>query len=292
MTEEVKNKSNDESIQSGIQAIKEAEADLAPSEETTEQVAEEESSPLEDKAKVQGYLSEEAFNEKYADDPSKVWVSPEEYLYRGDLFENFNTEKHLIKNHESRIDIKGNSFEAAKKAEYLRAFNKLSAERDTALLEQDETAAASIKQDIDTLHRDNASNTISSEPTPQVDPAYTPWVQNGNDWYEKNPVLRAAADNHAEALQTSGKSYNNTVDFYNDITSHIKESYPKYFNESTTSTPKKKPNVLTGRRSGGKQVETAVQDLSPEYQEVYRQLTAMGLNGKDLIKDWKPIGAI
>lgn len=166
-------------------------------------------SPAEEKARSQGWVSEEEWIEqgKEADD----WVDAKQFVFRGELMQRIQQQSKQLHESTGKIDQltkalqkMGEMNSKIAEEQYKKALQTLKRQKAEALSDEDHDAVVEIEDRIDEIKEAQKAlkeeNEAKPNPTaPSIPPEFTTWITE-NSWYNTDPVLKSVAD-------TIGSSY-------------------------------------------------------------------------------------
>lgn len=138
------------------------------------------------------------------------------------------------------------------------AITDLQARKRAAIEEADAAQVEAIDAEIDSHKKaaqelkeatDSATSTDNKKDNQQVTQAYLDWVPE-NKWYEEDPQMAADADELGAKYLQSGR-FKNDTDVLKAVTRRIKQMYPDYFSQQTTTTGAKGDSVEGATHSAG-----------------------------------------
>ena len=226
-------------------------------------------------------------------DPSE-WVSAGEFNRRGELLRKIHNQNRQLKQLDDVVNTLAKQQKQIFEAGYAKAERELKSQLREANKEGDDATAEAVEERIEALkkQRDEDLKAVEVKVAPQqqatVAPEFEGWVQR-NQWFIKNPALRAYAENvglqHAEKNPAKSNS-----EIYQYVTDEVKKRFPEEF--GMTSTPKKKIGspVLSGGTSGAAQTVRVA--LTQEEKAVGRALVDKGIykNMNEYATDLKKFG--
>lgn len=211
-------------------------------------------SPAEEKARSQGWVSEEEWVEqgKSADD----WVDEKQFIFRGELMQRIQQQSKQLNESNGKIDqltkaLKklGEVNSQVAEEQYKKAIQTLKRQKAEAMSDDDHEAVIDIDDKIDELKEaqkamkeDEIIPESSPAPTGGVTPEamqqeYNAWIgKPENNWYMSDPVLRGAAD----ALGIAYLSDNPAVsasDVFDYVSKQIKIEMPHKFGGNKPTAP-------------------------------------------------------
>ena len=179
------------------------------------------------------------------------WVPAREFLGRQSLFDKIASLKHDLyatrKQHQAEMASIKKYIADMSEVEFKKAQAELKAQRRQAVQDGDLERADNIEEQLDTLKEKRAETKAATQQpqTPQEPVALTEWRKD-NEWFDKDPELRA----EAEAIGI-GLASKNREQFQRDprvildqVTERIKKMYPEKFE----SKPAPRSTVESGTR--------------------------------------------
>lgn len=184
----------------------ELELEPTPNEEPND---EPQLSPAEEKARSQGWVSEDEWVEqgKDADD----WVDAKQFVFRGELMQRIQQQSKQLHESTGKIDQltkalqkMGEMNSKIAEEQYKKALQTLKRQKAEALSDEDHDAVVEIEDQIDEIKEAQKALKEESEApkaneTSSIPPEFTAWIAE-NSWYNTDPVLKSVAD-------TIGSSY-------------------------------------------------------------------------------------
>ena len=239
----------------------------------------------------QGWVPEE----NWEGDPDK-WVTPKEFIFRGELYDRIKKESRLRSSLENKLEEVTSALQKLgehnsklAKVEREKALKELRKERISAIREGDDEMALDIEDKIAEFEKLEDKDTtpvtkVEDKPDPKVEEAaqkaFTTWVEN-NSWYNEKPALRAAAQALGEEILGEYRSEGELPDMevlLSDITQRMKS-------EGLLS--KTAGNPMRGARSGiegdttrstkGRRSKFTEKDLSPEQRKFAKTFISQGV---------------
>lgn len=159
-------------------------------------------SETEQQAMSLGWKPEEEFK---ADNPNKKWRTAEDFMDRKSLFDKIDDQHRKIRDLERGMKSFAEHNAKVEQMAYDRAVKDLKAQKKEALAEGDLVKAETIQDQIETVGTQKviAQQQFAQAQTQPVAPEFQAWLV-ANDWYEKDPDLRAYADGVGNQLASSG----------------------------------------------------------------------------------------
>jgi hypothetical protein len=188
--------------------------------------------------------------DKYKGDPSS-WVDAKTFNERGERFVKTlqadiaalksqlasfeGTKAAFVKFHEETL--------AAKDAEIKETIAAMRVQRSQAVREGDDELAIRLEDRIDELKTQQQEvkaipAVVSPAPTatPAPSPVLTEWIEDGNQWFEDEPALRAYAIALGDDLVKNGETAKGRK-FLDMISIRMAEEFPRRFKAKTTPNP-------------------------------------------------------
>lgn len=156
-------------------------------------------SAIEQEAMEHGWRPKEEF-EAVEENKGKKWRSAEEFMDRKSLFDKIDEQHRKIKDLQKGVSALSEHNKKIEASAYERALRELRAERKAALEEGDIVKAEEIRDRIDEV-----KDKQREEPKQQVQSSefVTEWIDR-NEWYKKDPDMKAYADGLASQLFSQG----------------------------------------------------------------------------------------
>lgn len=244
-------------------------------------------SPTEEKARTQGWVSEDEWVEqgKDADD----WVDAKQFVFRGELMQRIQQQSKQLnelngKNDQLTKALKKLGEVNSKVAEegYQKAIRDLKRQKAAALSDEDHEAVIEIDDKIDELKE--AQKAVAEESViedskpadPNIpSPEYAAWVAKPeNNWYTNDPVLRGVADAIGMEYYNShpGVPMQDVLDY---VSKQIKIEMPHKFGGSKPTAPA----VIEGGgkpKPTGKKPKFTAKDLDDEQLKMAKTFVETG----------------
>ena len=253
-----------------------------------EETESEEMSESERQARESGWKPKD----EWEGDPDE-WVSSGEFNRRGELLRKIHNQNRQLKQLDDVVTTLAKQQKQIFEAGYAKAERELKSQLREANKEGDDATAEAIEERMEALkkQREEDLKAVDVKVTPsqpQVAPEFEGWVQR-NQWFIKNPALRAYAENIGIAHAEKNKEKSNS-EIYQYVTDEVKKRFPEEF--GMTTTPKKKVGspVLSGGTSGASQTVRVA--LTQEEKAVGRALVEKGIykNMNEYATDLKKFG--
>jgi len=238
--------------------------------------------PTEEKALELGWVPKEEW-----EGPEDQWVDAREFLFRGELMGKIHSQGRTLQTYAQQIDslkkaLKelGEHNKKIAETEYKKALRQLRAELREAEANEEYDVAEELEEKIDelreakkSLEKDDLEDDTSTKTVqPEVPPEVIEW-QSKNDWYEKDTMMRAAAN--AAALEYRQMNPNATVkEHLAYIDKKIREAFPHKFGK-TSPPPMGGKSNSGGRKVRGKSKYT-VDDLNDMQRSLAKSLVESG----------------
>lgn len=216
---------------------------LEPQEGTQQEV---EYTPTQLKALDQGWKPKDQF-----DGPEDEFIDAPEFVRRGELFSKIETQNKELKAVRRALDDFRANQSKVREQEFERALKSLKQERRSAIVDGDTERAFELEDEIESISaektkiaQDNARPSVQ-----EVNPEFQEW-QHANSWYEKDNVMRAAADAIGLDLARSGMSPTQVL---KAVAQEIRKEFPhKFTNPKGARASAVESSTRTGNaRSGG-----------------------------------------
>lgn len=208
---------------------------------------------------------------EYTGDPAK-WVDAKTFVERGERF-NHNLQREL-----AIVKGKLEAFEGTKQAfikfheetvkkkdeELASAITRLRVERSEAIGDGEHETAVALEDRIELLQQERKD--IKAIPTEQAtadaakdrkpgpnpeDPVLLEWIDDGNQWFNTDPQLRAYAVAVGEDLITKGETVRGRK-FLDKVASLMAEEFPRKFAKLTAAVTEGLPNPMDGGTGNSK----------------------------------------
>lgn len=166
--------------------------------ENTEQTPQEPSA-IEQEAMENGWRPKEEF-EANEENKGKKWRTAEEFMDRKPLFDKIDEQHRRLRDLEKGLNALAEHNKKIEASAYERALRELRNERKVALEEGDLVKAEEIRDRIDEVKEAQKQEV---KPQPVQNDYAAAWVQK-NEWYLKDPDMKAYADGLATQLLNEG----------------------------------------------------------------------------------------
>jgi hypothetical protein len=264
MTEEVKIEIPQEETKSESPAVENKTV------ETTQIV---ESSPYEEAARAQGWVSKEEWVEsgRAADE----WRPAKEFVDRGELYKSIHQTKRELKQTQVVLENLQRHHQMVYEKAYQQALNDLKMQKRQAIREQDFEAAEDIDEKIDTLkeqrQQEQQQLVMAQRQAVQVGPPpeFQAFIDR-NPWYLSDKGMRDDADAAGFIFLNNGGSKENLL-------THVEAQMRKKYPEKFGTTKRAAPNAVAPTQRTGKSASSAETELDDNEREVMRTFVRMGV---------------
>ena len=269
--------------------VEEVEVVDEETEEVEEEESESEMSDSERAARDSGWKPKDEWD----GDPEE-WVSAGEFNRRGELLRKIHNQNRQLTQLDDVVTTLAKQQKQIFEAGYAKAERELKNQLREANKEGDDATAEAVEERIEALKKQREADlkAVEIKVAPQqqatVAPEFEGWVQR-NQWFIKNPALRAYAENvglqHAE--KNPGKP---NAEIYQYVTDEVKKRFPEEFGMTTVAKKKVGSPVLSGGNSGPSQTVRIA--LTQEEKAVGRALVDKGIykNMNEYATDLKKFG--
>lgn len=252
-------------------------------EEQHEEVAAPVPSKYEETARAQGWVPKEEWN----GDPDD-WTDAKEFVRRGELFSKISSQSQEMKEMRKAMSALIEHHQKVKETEYTRALSYLKSQKKAALEEGDADKLLEVEDAIDVLKTEQQQNKqeTKEEVKQQLSPDFVDWVR-ANQWYAKDPEMRAFADDVGVGYFSRHKGASEK-EVYQYVAERVKKAYPEKFKGQGT----KIPTVESGS-SGNRVTKTNDVKLTDEQRAVMNTFVRQGIMTKEeYIADLKTMGVV
>jgi hypothetical protein len=232
--------------------------------EGAEQTQEVEYTPTQLKALEQGWKPKDEF-----EGPEDEFIDAPEFVRRGELFSKIESQSKELKAVRRALeDFRANQSKS-REQEVDRAIKNLKQERRAAVIDGDAERAFELEDEIDSISAEKTKIAQeSARPAVQeVNPEFAEW-QNTNAWYEKDNVMRAAADAIGFDLARSGMSPSQVL---KEVAKEIRKEFPHKF---TNPKGARASAVESSTRTGNARSENV--ELSDVERTIMNRLVSRG----------------
>lgn len=179
-------------------------------------------SPIEEKAKSQGWVPED----QWEGDPA-AWRPAKEFVDRGELFKVIDEVKRENKNLRQGLNELSRHHARVRETEYERALKDLKAQKKEALSEGDVDKVIEVDEEIAEVREAQRQAVVTEKTEPaQPDPRFTAWSQK-NTWYKTERAMTAVADEVARDLVASGERDPTVI--LTEIDKVVRKEFPHKF---------------------------------------------------------------
>lgn len=240
-------------------------------------------SPVEQRAIEQGWRPKEEFE----GDESEFIDAPE-FVRRGELFSKIEHQNKELKATRQALETFKQHYSRVKEVEYERALKSLQQVRKQAMVDGETERALDLEEKIDALKEEKEVFTRQAQ-APAVqqvegEAEFTAWVSK-NGWYEKDPIMKGAAD--AIGLEYAKKGW--TPD---QVLAKVSQDIRKEFPHKFASPAQARPAAVEGSSRTGA-TKTATVRLSDEQERVAAKLIKIGaMTREEYIADLKKMGEL
>lgn len=223
--------------------------------------------------------------EEWEGDPED-WTDAKEFVKRGELFHKISSQSSEIKELKKAIGGLMEHHQKVKETEFTRALEYLKQQKKSALEEGDSDKLLAVDEAIDTLKeeraqaKEQAKEVKTSGPTP----VFVNWARE-NQWYIKDPELRAYADDIGVGIFTRANGKVDETELYDTVKKRVMKQFPEKFKGQGTKTP----NVEGGNTSSRQPKADSFQ-LSEDEKRVMNTFVRQGIMTKEqYIEDLKRV---
>lgn len=197
-------------------------------ETSPEQEQEIEYTPTQLKALDQGWKPKDQF-----DGLEDEFIDAPEFVRRGELFSKIETQSKELKAVKRALeDFRVNQSKVREQA-VDRALKNLKQERRDAIAEGDTDKAFALEDEYDNVAAEKIkiAQEVARPAVQEVNPEFADWT-NTNSWYEKDTVMRAAADAIGFDLARGGMTPSQVL---KEVAKEIRKEFPHKFNNPKAS---------------------------------------------------------
>jgi hypothetical protein len=239
--------------------------------------------PIEAKAMEQGWRPKEEW-----EGPPEQWRDAQTFLDRGELFGKIDAQRGEIKQLKAAlVEMRNHNLKIAE-VEYKRALADLKSQKRDALAEGNVDAVMALDDQIDTVKEAAAQHAAAAAARPvetesEVRPMFNQWLSQ-NQWFEKDRVMRAYANDLGKELAANGLSPAEVLD---RVTKEVKAQFPDKF----TNPNRAKPSAVEGSTNKGGRSSPKDYELTDVERRVMQRLvnTVPGFTKEKYIADLKKI---
>ena len=210
-------------------------------------------------------------------------LTAEEYLVRRPLFQRIHNLNDQINEMKNQIDgLQSHNKISAERARLEREnlIKELKEAKEKAYEELDVDEARNIDKKIEELQEDIKPDTTKFTEE-DWNKEYTDF-QKGNDWYEKDVGLTAAATNVGQVYKENNPNCS-PKELFNHVEEKIKEMFPASF-EGEKKTTKVGTTQRRGHSTPSK--KHSMRDIPEEHQMVARNVIASGVSEEEYLKQY------
>lgn len=199
--------------------------------------------------------------DEFSADPSK-WVDAKTFVERGERFaSNLQKEVETLKRQVASFEGTKKQFReyfeevvAKKNAEIDANVRELRLQRTAAMRDGEDEAVLALEDRIESLRAQKQE--LKEAPAQGLDPAATDpttnpilneWVEDGNDWFNADPTLRAYALQIGDAMVNSGTKLRGRP-FLDSVSDQMRAHFPRKFAKLTESSAPTDSRVNSGGR--------------------------------------------
>ena len=166
--------------------------------------------------------------EEWEGDPEDH-VDAREFVKRGELFHKISSQSSEIKELKKAIGALTEHHQKVKETEFKRALEYLKQQKKAALEEGDADKLLAVDEAIDTLKAEKAEEEKAA-PEQKQGPSqhFVQWVQQ-NQWYLKDPELRAFADDVGVGAFQRAKGQIAEEELYAMVKQRVMKAFPEKF---------------------------------------------------------------
>lgn len=190
--------------------------------EGTEETQEVEYTATQVKALEQGWKPKDQF-----DGPEDEFIDAPEFVRRGELFSKIETQSKELKAVKRALEDFRSNQSKVREQEFERALKSLKQERRAAMVDGDTERAFELEDEIESISAEKTkiAQEVARPAVQEVNPEFQEW-QHTNTWYEKDNVMRAAADAIGFDLARSGMSPSQVL---KEVAKEIRKEFPHKF---------------------------------------------------------------
>jgi hypothetical protein len=254
------------------------------SEENKQENQEPQLTPIELKAKEQGWVPQDEWT-----GDAEQWRPAKEFLDRGELFKKIDDQNRTIKEFKKALEDMAKHHDKVRKVEYERALSDLKAAKKIALAEGDADAVVDIDEKM-TLVREEQSKAAPVVQVPDVpvaNPVFDEWVRR-NSWYENSKAMRAYADNLGNEL--GARRDMSPTEILRQVEAEVKKEFAHKFSNPNRD----KPGAVEGGNNGGRKTSKDDFQLTDEQRRVMQRFvrTIPGFDEKKYIEELKKVNGV
>lgn len=239
-------------------------------------------SPVEEKARNQGWRPLEEWNGSEDD-----WVDAKTFVVRGELFDKIKKQRNEID--ELRLAVGDLTRHHAKVAEteFKKALEYLKQQKADALESGNYKAAVDLDEEIATLKQSSVKKEfIEDSRKSAFEATFSNW-KDKNEWYGSDQDLTMYADfvGNKYASENPGSSYEKVFEY---VTNAVKKQFKEKFDSTKPTSPVNEPS---GNRSSGKKSKYSERDLNEVQLSAAKRFASLGVMTVDeYIKQLVEIG--
>jgi hypothetical protein len=238
---------------------------------STESSSEPSLSPEEQRAMEHGWRPKEEF----AGDKSK-WVSADEFLRRGELFEKIDTMGRDLRDTKKALKMLQAHHEQLRETEYKQVIQSLKDEKKRAYEEGDHDKLVEIDDQLLNIRADSrAEKEAAQQQAAQPDPRFVQWV-NKNSWYTQDQELRGFGDEVGVAYAKTHPEMSP-----DEVLQYVEGRVRKAFPEKFTNPNRNKPSSVSTGTTPASQRKGEEYVLSDDERRVMQTFIRQGILTKE-----------
>ena len=260
-----------EATQAVDEVVPQGEAPEAVESGSTESSSQPTLSPEEQRAMEHGWRPKEEF----AGDKSK-WVSADEFLRRGELFEKIDTMGRDLRDTKKALKMLQAHHEQLRETEYKQVIQSLKDEKKRAYEEGDHDKLVEIDDQLLNIRADSrAEKEAAQQQAAQPDPRFVQWV-NKNSWYTQDQELRGFGDEVGVAYAKTHPEMSP-----DEVLQYVEGRVRKAFPEKFTNPNRNKPSSVSTGTTPASQRKGEEYVLSDDERRVMQTFIRQGILTKE-----------
>lgn len=246
---------------------------------------------MEQKARQQGWKP----FEEWDGDPEE-WVNPETFLVRGELYDKIKKQNKTINELNTVVDELKRHHQKVSEEEYKKAYEQLKDQKKKAMEREDFDQVLEIDEKLAETRAQEKAEPSESNQAQSSNPEFEEWRQKPeNQWYDNNPVMRAAADRLAEEYVQRQNPNANFQELADYVTEQLKQEFPEKFKKQSNganATVNEPTYNTSGNASNSK--KPSANKLSPDQKQIGQKFVRQGVfkNLTEYAKELQDIGEL
>ena len=250
-------------VEAGLEAALENEGGSEIAEEVITEVVQDWSDEEAAEAEAMGWIPPERAGKL---PEGKKFKGPQEYMQANPLYRKMKEMESTMGQLNSHYQKVSETEQKKAAQQYEATIAQLKADKVQALDEANHTKVVEIDEQIRTTEKPVEEKTVNGEAI------IADWVNNGNEWYEKDSFLKVEAEKTAQAMY-SDKLYG--IPLLDAVKDHLKEAYPQRFGNPNRQKAAAVDSGNAAPKSSGSKV--SVKDLTRDERDVYENFKRMNV---------------